>query len=321
MSGISRRNVLKVGSSILAGAIISNNILNNKADAKEKSDVYFTNDLSGEGLKKVYSYINQNISGKIAIKVHTGEPKAPNIIPRNWVKSLTDTLKDATIVECNVYYGSPRQNTESHYKLLKENGWTFCKTDIMDSKGDIYLPVKNGKHFKEVAFGKSITDYDSMVVLTHFKGHGMGGFGGSLKNISVGCASGKTGKKQLHTPVGGSKWGFTGERFMENMVEAGSAITDYFGKKIVYINVLRNMSIDCDCVGVGADEPTINDMGILASTDILAIDQASVDMIYALPDKDKKDMVNRIESRQGLHQLVYMEKMGMGNRQYKLINV
>ena len=185
----------------------------------------------------------------------------------------------------------------------------------MDAEGDVNLPINGGKRLKEVAVGKHIENYDSMVVYTHFKGHAMGGFGGSLKNIAIGCASGKVGKAQLH----GAGWPI-GEAFLERMVEGGKAVVDHFGKQITFINVLKNISVDCDCDAHGA-KPTCPDIGILASTDILAVDQASIDMVYALPEKDKHDIVERIESRKGLHQLEYMDELKMGHRQYELIEV
>lgn len=322
MSKITRRNVLKTGAAMIGAAALGSNPLAGAAEAKEeRSKVYFTKDLSAEGLKKMYALVNKELEGKIAVKLHTGEPQGPNIIPRQWVKELMKEVPNSAIVECNVYYESPRQNTQGHRETLKTNGWTFCQVDIMDAEGETNLPVPGGKWFKEIAMGKNIVNYDSMLVLTHFKGHMMGGFGGSLKNISVGCASGKTGKKQLHTPEGGSQWGFSGERFMENMVESGKAITNFFGPKMAYINVMRRMSVDCDCAGTSAEEPTAPDTGILASTDILAIDKACVDMIYALPEKHRKDLVKRIETREGLHQLEYMKTMGMGNDKYELVEV
>lgn len=321
MSKITRRNVLKTGAAIIGAAALGNNPLAAAEAKEERSKVYFTKDLSAEGLKKMYALVNQELEGKIAVKLHTGEPQGPNIIPRQWVKELMKEVPNSAIVECNVYYESPRQNTQGHRETLKTNGWTFCHVDIMDAEGETNLPVPGGKWFKEIAMGKNIVNYDSMLVLTHFKGHMMGGFGGSLKNISVGCASGKTGKKQLHTPAGGSQWGFSGERFMENMVESGKAITNFFGPKMAYINVMRRMSVDCDCAGTSAAEPTAPDIGILASTDILAIDKACVDMIYALPEKHRKDLVKRIETREGLHQLEYMKTMGMGNDKYELVEV
>ena len=314
MAEITRRNLLKAG--MIAPAVISCVDLDS-ANAAESSTVYMTKDLSPNGLKKIYSYINKNISGNVAVKLHTGEPHGPNIIPPAWVKEFLTVVPNSTIVECNVLYPSPRQNTATHRETLKTNGWTFTPVDIMDEDGEINLPVNGGKHFKQIAFGKNILNYDSMVVLTHFKGHAMGGFGGSLKNISIGLASGKTGKNQLHEGM----WNATGEKFMENMVEGGKAVTDHFGKKIVYINVMRNMSVDCDCAGTSATKPTVPDYGILASTDILAIDKACVDIIYSQKNGQGKDLVERIESRSGLRQLTYMKEMKMGNDNYKIVEI
>ncbi len=315
MRDISRRNVLKAG--LIAGATISTIKVDDLYAKDDTSTVYMTKDLGPNGLKKIYSYINKEITGKVAIKLHTGEPKGPNIIPPAWVKEFLTVVKNSTIVECNVLYPGPRQTTKGHLETLKTNGWDFAKIDIMDADGDVNLPVKNGKHFKSIAFGKNIMNYDSMVVLTHFKGHAMGGFGGSLKNVSIGCASGKVGKSQLHE----GRWGASGEKFMENMVEGGKAVIDHFGKKIVYINVMRNMSVDCDCAGTSAAKPTAPDYGILASTDILALDKACVDIVYNMKNNAGKDLIERIESRQGLRQLSYMKELNMGNDKYKIVEI
>ena len=259
------------------------------------------------------------MTGKVALKLHTGEPNGPNILPRPWVQRLQASIPDSAIVECNVLYESPRQTTEGHRETLKANGWTFCAVDIMDAEGDVSLPVPGGRRLKEVAVGKHLLNYDSLLALTHFKGHVMGGFGGSLKNIAIGCASGKVGKAQLHRE-GNQLWS-GGPNFMERMVEGGKAVTSHFGPHIAYINVLRNMSVSCDCEGVNAAPVTLPDLGILASTDILAVDTASVDMIYALPKDVRRDMAERIESRSGLRQLSYMKEMGMGSDRYELITI
>ena len=288
------------------------------ADQK-KAKVFFTKDLSAKGLQKLYAMVNSAMTGKIAIKLHTGEPNGPNILPREWVKALMADIPNAAIVECNVLYPGPRHTTEGHRKTLQQNGWTFNLVDILDEDGDANLPVTGGKWIKELAVGKNLLNYDSMLVLTHFKGHMMGGFGGSLKNIAIGCASGKVGKEQLHRE-GEQLWA-DGPNFMERMVEGGKAITDHFGPRITYINVLRNMSIDCDCAGTTAAPPVAPDLGILASTDILAVDQASVDMVYALPEAKKRDLVERIESRSGLRQLEYMKVLGMGSNEYDIISI
>lgn len=316
---ISRRDFVK-GGLFTAGAIAAGLAPSIADAASEISRVYFTKDLSAAGMLRLYDMVNRNITGKIAVKLHTGEPEGPNILPREWIKAFLAQVPQAHIVECNVLYASPRRTTEGHRKTLEQNGWTsFTTVDIMDEDGDAPLPVSGGKWLKEVAVGSHLLNYDSMVVLTHFKGHAMGGFGGSLKNISIGCASGQTGKKQIHSD-GNQTWA-GGPLFMERMVEGGKAITDHFGKRITYINVLRNMSVSCDCEGVNAEPVRLPDLGILASTDILAVDKASVDMIYALPEHIRAHMTERMESRSGLRQLTYMKEMGMGNDLYELIMV
>lgn len=317
----SRRRFLKNGAlamgALATGIFSTNNFALAASEAKPK--VFFTRDITVENLLKVYAHINQEMTGKIAIKLHTGEPGGPNILSREMVQAFQATLPTSSVVECNVLYSSPRQTTAGHRETLKTNGWTFCPVDIMDEDGDVSLPIPGGKWLKNVSVGKHILYYDSLLVLTHFKGHTMGGFGGSLKNIAIGCASGKVGKAQLHRE-GDQLWA-GGPRFMERMVEGGKAITTHFGPHIAYINVLRNMSVDCDCAGTTAAKPTIPDLGILASTDILAVDQASIDMIYALPETQRRDLVERIESRSGLRQLEYMKLQGMGNNQYDLITL
>lgn len=285
-----------------------------------KSMVYFTRDLSADGLEKLYRRICENITGKVAIKLHTGERNGPNIIPRPWVKQLVENaLPGATIVETNSYYAGERQKTETHREVVKANGWTFAPVDILDEDGAMMLPVKGGKWLKEMSAGKNIVNYDSMLVLTHFKGHTLGGFGGSNKNIGIGCADGKVGKGLIHS-LNGKMWGMNKEEFMERMTESTKAITDHFGKNIVYINVMRNMSVSCDCEGVEAEPVVTPNVGICASTDLLAVDQACVDMIYAMPPHFRHAMVERMETRRGLRQLSYMKELGMGNDQYQLID-
>lgn len=323
---ISRRNFLQASALAVGGAALAHvsgglgsAIAATPEGPRAKASVYFTNNLSPEGLRTLYARVSQNMVGRVAVKLHTGEPNGPNIIPQEWVKSFLPHVPNSTIVECNVLYPSPRQTTDGHRKTLETNGWTFSPVDIMDADGDVNLPVSGGKWFKEVAFGKNIVTYDSMLVLTHFKGHTMGGFGGSLKNISIGCASGRAGKEQLHRE-GAQVWS-GGPNFMERMVEGGKAVVDHFGPRIAYINVLRNMSVSCDCEGASAEPVRLPDLGILASTDILAIDKASVDMVYALPENIRAHMVERIESRNGLHQLTHMKTLNMGSDQYDLITL
>ena len=281
--------------------------------------VYFTRDISPVGLLKIYNHVKADIQGKVAIKWHSGEPHGPNIIPVPMVKALQESVPNSTLVETNTLYEGGRDTTEKHRETLKVNGWTFCPVDIMDEEGTVMLPVKGGKHFKEMSMGRNILNYDSMIVLTHFKGHPMGGFGGSIKNIAIGCADGKIGKAMVHGSTPQNTWATSQAPFMENMVVSAKATVDHFGKHITYINVMRNMSVDCDCMGVEAAPPTANDVGIVASTDILAVDQASIDLLYKLPEAELHDLKERIESRGGLHQLEYAEQMGLGSRKYELV--
>lgn len=316
---ISRRDFIK-GSLLAAGPLAAGFVSNISQAASELPKVYFSKELTAESLLRLYGMISQNLTGKIAVKLHTGEPNGPNILPREWIKSFLAEIPDTAVVECNVLYSSPRQTTEGHRKTLELNGWTkFTEVDIMDEDGDIALPVHGGKWLKEVAVGRHLMNYDSMIALTHFKGHTMGGFGGALKNISIGCASGKLGKLQIHRE-GNQIWS-GGPNFMERMVEGGKAVADHFGSRIAYINVLRNMSVSCDCEGLNAEPVRLPDLGILASTDILAVDQASVDMIYTLPAKVRDHMAERIESRSGLRQLSYMKELGMGSDKYELVEL
>lgn len=289
----------------------------------KESIVYFTRDLSAKGLLKVYNRIQEHLNGKVAVKLHTGEQHGPNIIPRPWVEELIKTqLPDATIVETNTYYEGDRYTTDQHLETLKVNGWTFCPVDIMDADGTVDLPVKDGKWFDHMTMGKNIVNYDSMLVLTHFKGHTQGGFGGSNKNIGIGCVDGRIGKAMIHTTPGSDDmWDIAKEEFMERMTESAKAVVDHFGDQIVFINVMRNMSVSCDCEGTAAAPVVTPNVGILASLDILAIDQASVDLVYAMKEEDHHDLVERIETRHGLRQLSYMKELHMGNDKYLLVDV
>jgi uncharacterized protein len=335
---ISRRNFLKAGAIALGTVAVNDFRSTGSAVAAEqnKSQVFFTKDISVNGLLKIYSKINQGLTGNIGIKLHTGEPHGPNLIPLELTKALQAHVSKSNIVECNVLYPSPRKTTKGHRETLKINGFDFCPVDIMDADGDVTLPIPGmreffdewlspalkdrpytpGVHLTEIAVGKNLLTYDSLLVLTHFKGHTSGGFGGSLKNIAIGCASGKVGKRQIH----GEGWS-KGKLFLERMVESGKGITAHYGSHITYINVLKNISVDCDCAGTAAAKPTAPDIGIVGSTDILAIDKASIDLVYALPEKQRHDMVERIESRSGLRQLEYMKILKMGNDQYEMITL
>ncbi|WP_315897695.1 DUF362 domain-containing protein [Xiamenia xianingshaonis] len=288
-----------------------------------ESVVYFTRELSPAGLLKVYDEVSGALAGKVAVKLHTGEPHGPNIIPRPWVKELMQKRLDAgTIVETNTYYEGGRHNTEVHRKTIQENGWTFVPVDIMDADGTAMLPVRGGKWFTEMSVGKSLLDYESLLALTHFKGHAMGGFGGSNKNIGIGCADGQVGKKMIHTTPGSSDmWDIAEEELMERMTESAKAAIDHFGRNVAFVNVMRNMSVSCDCEGTAAQPVVTPDVGILSSLDMLAIDQACVDIVYAMPPDVRHDMVERIESRRGLRQLTYMAELGVGNARYKIVDL
>ncbi len=286
----------------------------------DSSVVFFTRDLSEEGLKKIYDRVSSVISGKVAIKLHTGEAHGPNIIPRPWVKALVDDrLPGAAIVETNTYYEGSRYTTEAHRQTLEINGWTFCPVDITDESGVTTFPVSGGKWFTEMHVGKTLPDYDSLVVLTHFKGHTMGGFGGSNKNIGIGCADGRIGKKEIHSRM--DMWDIAEEELMERISESTKATVDHFAPRVCFINTMRNMSVSCDCEGPEAEPVVTPDVGILASLDILAVDNACVDLLYNLPDGGGKAMIERIETRHGLRQLSYMKELGMGNDRYTLIDI
>ena len=288
-----------------------------------ESIVYFTRDLSSAGLEKVYKKVSANLKDRIAIKLHTGEKHGPNIIPRSWVKELMkNSINNGTIIETNTYYDGDRYTTEKHLETLKVNGWDFAPVDIIDSTGTVNLKVDGGKWFKEMSLGNGVKNYDSLLVLTHFKGHTQGGFGGSNKNIGIGMADGRIGKKMIHTtPNQDNMWDIAQEEFMERMTESSKATVDYFKKQISFINVMRNMSVSCDCEGVNAEPVVTPNVGILSSLDILAIDQACVDIVYAMKEEENHALVERIQSRHGLRQLSYMKELHMGNDKYVLIDL
>lgn len=317
---VSRRRFLKASGAVLGAIVVSDlESMGCAAAAEHKAQVFFTKDISAEGLLNIYSKISHGITGKVAIKLHTGEPHGPNILPRDMVKALQQHIPNSNLVETNTMYRGNRSNTADHRETIKINGWDFCRVDIMDEDGGAMIPVKGGKHFKEMSVGKHMLDYNSMVVLTHFKGHLMGGYGGSLKNIAIGCADAAIGKQMVHNGLNNNGGGWLqGEALQENMVESAKATIDHFGDRIVYINVLRKMSIDCDCAGIRAAPPKARDLGILASTDLLAVEQATIDMVYKLPEEELRDLKERIESRKGLRQLTYMKEMKMGSDRYDL---
>ena len=304
-------------------AVAAREQLVKETNAMAKSKVFFTRDLSPEGLKKLFARISAPLTGKVAVKLHTGERNGPNIIPSAWVKEfLGDCLPEATIVETNTFYEGDRYTTAQHRETLEVNGWTFCPVDIMDEEGTVDLPVEGGKWFDHMTMGSHVTRYDSLLALTHFKGHAMGGFGGSNKNLGIGMADGRIGKKMIHQREGSDDmWSIAMDELMERIAESTKATVDHFAGHIAYLNVLRNMSVSCDCEGTGAQPVVTPNVGMVASLDVLAVDQASIDLVYALNPADNKALTERIETRHGLRQLSYMKELGMGNDRYELIDV
>ncbi|MDR1026864.1 MAG: DUF362 domain-containing protein [Rickettsiales bacterium] len=319
---ITRRKFVAGAAVAAAGVAAAVSVPKIFKEKKLKSKVYFTRDISAAGLLKLYAMVNEKIGGKVAIKWHSGEPHGPNIIPVDMVKALQAAVPNSALVETNTLYKGKRFTTKDHKETLKINGWTFCPVDIMDEDGAEMTPVPNGKHFAEMSVGSHQKNYDSMVVLTHFKGHTMGGFGGSMKNIAIGCADGKVGKAMIHcSPEGKGAFDIVGAKLMETMADSAAATIAQMDGRMAYLNVLRNMSVDCDCAGVGAAPVKASDIGILASLDIVAIDRASVDLVYKLPEAEQHDLRERFESRDGLHQFAAMKALGLGSTDYELIEI
>lgn len=282
-----------------------------------KSKVYFTHEISSEKLLEIYKKLGVELKGKVAVKVHSGEKGNQNYLKPLFYKDIIDYV-NGTVVECNTAYDGARNTSEKHLKLLEEHEWfKYYNVDLLDKDAELELPVKEGKHLKVNYVGKNIENYDSMLVLSHFKGHPMGGFGGALKNISIGLAS-SHGKRNIH---GAGKpeeiWTADHDSFLESMAEADKTIMDY-EKNIVFINVMANMSVDCDCCAV-AEDPCMKDIGVLASTDPVALDQACIDLVYNSTDPGKDHLIKRIESRNGIHTIEEAEKLKVGTRNYDLI--
>lgn len=282
--------------------------------------VYMTKDISPAGLMQVYKAMGWTPAGKVGVKLSTGEPPASHYLDPNLIKDLVHEV-NGTIVECNTAYGGARASTEMHRQVAKDHGFTaIADVDIMDADGSMALPVENGFHLKENYVGTYFTNYDSYLVLSHFKGHAMAGFGGAIKNISIGFGSSE-GKSWIHT-AGNARTGIGGDQddFLESMADAAKAVSDYMGhgERMAYVNVMNNLSVDCDCDGHAA-APDMHDIGILASTDPVALDQACIDLVYSAPDS--ASLVQRIESRNGLHTLEAAEQIGLGSRTYQLVQL
>ena len=297
-------------------------MLEHQTDSEEAPAVYMTTDISSEGLMSVYRALDQKPEGNTAVKLHTGEGAESNYLRPEFIKALIDEV-DGTIVECNTAYGGSRASTAMHMQIARERGYTaIADVDIMDADGGIEIPVTGGTRLKTNQVGAHFTDYDFFIILSHFKGHAMGGFGGALKNTSIGIASSE-GKSLIHTAGKerrGIGWSTPVDEFTESMAEAAKSVSDYLGngEKILYINVVNRISVDCDCVP-NPREPDMHDIGILGSLDPVALDQACVDLIYAAPDG--ASVVKRIESRNGTHILEHADKIGFGSRQYRIVSI
>lgn len=280
--------------------------------------VYMTTEISPESLMAVYEALGVSPSGKIAVKLSTGEPGS-NYLRTDLIGDFVKSFENPTIVECNTAYGGSRSNTAMHYQVAEDHGYTsIADVDIMDENGSMTLTVDGGDNLTENYVGANFGNYDYFIVLSHFKGHAMAGFGGAIKNISIGIASSE-GKTHIHTGgAGGSMWSGDQDAFLESMAEAGKSVVDYLDGNILYINVMNRLSVDCDCDS-NPSEPDMHDIGILASLDPVALDQACIDLVYGA--EDGQSLINRIESRNGLHTLEQAEKIGLGSREYQLVSI
>ena len=291
----------------------------------KKAKVYFTKDITPQSVVEMYKVLDNELKGKVAVKVHSGEKGNQNYLHPEFLKDIIQYV-NGTVVECNTAYPGERDTTVKHQKLMADHGWSkYFNVDIMDSEGpDLILDIPQGRKIKKNYLGKKIKNYDSMLVISHFKGHPMGGYGGALKQLSIGCAS-SYGKRYIHCV--GKKDGtyedmfkVKQDEFLESMADAASSVVEYFKGNIVYINIMCNMSVDCDCCAT-AKSPCMKDIGILASIDPVAIDQACIDLVYNSIDVGKKHLIERIESRNGIHTIEVAKYLGIGTREYELINI
>ncbi|MDD6757232.1 MAG: DUF362 domain-containing protein [bacterium] len=292
----------------------------------EKAKVYFIKDITPENIIKAYDILGKILPGKVAVKMHSGEKGNKNYLKPEFVKDIVEHV-NGTVVECNTAYEGARNSTEKHKQLIKEHEWDkYFPFDLLDEEGpDMELDIPNGKVLKKNYVGKKLANYDSLLVLSHFKGHAMGGYGGALKQLSIGCAS-SAGKTLIHTAGVTNKQEelFNNlpdqDKFLEAMADAASSVVDYFKGNTVYINIMKNISVDCDCDG-NASAPCMKDIGILASLDPIAIDQACLDLVYNSTDSGKDKLINRIESRHGVHTIEASAELGFGTREYELIDI
>ena len=282
------------------------------------SKVYFTTDISSRGLLAVYRALGVPVSGRVAIKLHMGEPGNKNYLRPELLRELAGAV-NGSFADSNTAYGGRRGSSEAHRQAAKEHGFTYAPVDILDADGDVKLPIRNGKHLQEAVLGSHIMNYDWIISVAHFKGHPSAGFGGTFKNLAIGIAT-PEGKRIIHSNPGGAMFSSSGEPFFEKIVEYNMALMAAKPGKMLYINVLNNLSVDCDC-SARAAAPCMPDIGIMASLDPVALEKASLDRIYARPADERKDLVERIESRGGVHQVIYAEKMGLGSQTYELIRL
>lgn len=292
----------------------------------KKSKVYFAKEITPENVVKIFEKLGKELPGKVAVKVHSGEEGNQNYLHPEFMRKMIEKI-NGTVVECNTAYEGQRNNTEKHKKLMKNHGWTkYFDVDIMDAEGDdLVLNIPNGKVIRENYVGKNMTNYDSMLVLSHFKGHPMGGYGGALKQLSIGCASSE-GKSWIHS-AGKTKdqtilWDNLPEqdKFLEAMADSASSVVEYFKGNIAFINIMCNMSVDCDCCAV-AEDPCMKDIGILASLDHVAIDQACIDLVKKSNEEGKEHLLERINSRHGTHTIDAAAELGFGTKEYELIEL
>ena len=284
----------------------------------EKAKVYFTKEITPQAVVRMYEAMGVKLPGRVAVKLHSGEVGNQNFLRPDFLAPMVAHV-EGTIVECNTAYEGKRDTTEAHWETMKLHGWTdIAKVDILDEEGEIELAIPEGQKIRKNYVGKHIENYDSLLVLSHFKGHPMGGFGGALKNISIGLAS-SHGKAYIHG-VGdvNAFWTSDHDSFLESMADASKSVMDYFGGKIAFVNIMKNMSVDCDCCAV-AEDPAMGDVGILASLDPVALDQACLDLVYASKDPGRDHLLERIESRNGVHTVEAAAKVGVGSREYRLV--
>ena len=290
-----------------------------------KPNVYFINEISKEALMEVYKSLDKNLDGNVAVKVHSGEKGNQNFLHPEFMKEIIEYV-NGTVVECNTAYAGERNETAKHKALMEEHGWSkYFNVDILDEKEDLVLKIEDGVAIDKNYVGKNIEKYDSMLVISHFKGHPMGGYGGAIKQLSIGCAS-TAGKCYIHSAGKVTDqnilWSNTApqNKFLEAMADSAKSVVEYLQGKILYINIMCNMSVDCDCCSV-AEDPCMKDIGILASTDPVAIDQACIDLVNASTDEGKAHFLERVNSRNGVYTIEVAEKIGLGCRDYNLINI